>query len=235
MRMANEAYQYAWGCALRDSDERVQVDTEAPSYLNIDVTFAAPENRHRERISLYVPNADFVAKKVGRQWPRLADVVTPGTDANEARQRFVRTLKRYYTSDDVEHRDMQAQAREYSRALREHFGNSKMTEVIFGGVVMNAAGTVAGTAAAGAAAGVAAGPAGALIGAGAGFAVGFVGTVASVYWGVPQSLFRLRARPGSGWIVPTDGHRGGGTSTFQIDPQRAERFLRNVSAFDPGA
>ena len=30
-------------------------------------------------------------------------------------------------------------------------------------------------------------------------------------------------------------HHTSGTSTFQIDPQMAERFLRNVSAFDPGA
>lgn len=37
MQAGNEAYQYAWGCALADKNSLVRVETRAPKHTSLDV------------------------------------------------------------------------------------------------------------------------------------------------------------------------------------------------------
>jgi hypothetical protein len=227
MYMANEAYQYSWGCALQQS-VAIRVNTEAPRYLRVASSFEPPAGQMRKEVSLYVPNLDLAASKVGEKWERLAQVVVGPSAVKDAKETFRRTLRKYYTSNEVGESDMRKEARAYSDALAEHFSDTKKTELIFGGVVVNGASTVAG-----AVVGSAAGPIGTVLGAAAGFAVGVVGAAGSTYLRVPHLLMKLRKRPKTDWIYGDDEVPANGVSSFEIDPGQARESLRGVTRFSP--
>jgi hypothetical protein len=57
MRIANEAYQYAWGCALSETDARVTVETRAPMYLDLDVSLGELDPaRPPKGVTVYGPD-----------------------------------------------------------------------------------------------------------------------------------------------------------------------------------
>lgn len=222
MSMANEAYQYAWGCALRESPDRIRVDTELPRHLRLDRTYGQIATQKRQDVKLYAPDLSSAGPAIGRQWDRLAQMTHGDHPTNVAKQRFLRTLHRYYTATDVDHDAMHHAARAYSQALAEHFGDTKKVELLYGGVFLNAVSTAAGGM-------FVAGP----VGAGIGFAVGFATTAATVRWGVPRLVtrFHLRSRPD--WVTPVAAPAIPTVSSFEVDPEKAAPYLKGVSRYQP--
>jgi hypothetical protein len=227
MYMANEAYQYSWGCALQQS-VAIRVDTETPRYLRLDSTVDQTGGQVRKEIRIYVPNLDLAASKVGGNWDRLAQFVVGESDAKDAKANFRKALRKYYASDDISDSEMREEARAYSDALAVHFANTKKLELIFGGVVVNGASTLAG-----AAVGTAAGPIGTVLGAGVGFAIGVVGAAGSTYWRAPHLLMKFRRRPKTDWIYGEDEQPANGLSSFEIDSREAKAFVQGVCQFVP--
>jgi hypothetical protein len=57
MAGANEAYQYAWGCALADDQNPTSVQTRVPRFLSeLDLAEVGPTSDTRHPVTMFVPN-----------------------------------------------------------------------------------------------------------------------------------------------------------------------------------
>ena len=100
MHIANEAYQYSWGCALSTGKAQVKVQTRTPEFLDIDRSLtrqyetldATP--KLRQGVEVYVPHVALAVKKVGDNWHPAA----ANCDVFKAKRLFLETLETYYTS-----------------------------------------------------------------------------------------------------------------------------------------
>ena len=182
MHIANEAYQYSWGCALSTGKAQVKVQTRTPEFLDIDRSLTLDETldatpKLRQGVEVYVPDVALAVKKVGDNWTRLADVNRANCDVFKAKRLFLETLETYYTSSAISDKDMKECADAYSKQLTMHFGGEGVPFVFD-------LGFTAASAAVPAAAGAAlAGPVGAAVG----FGIGLVGNIAA-HMGGPKFI-----------------------------------------------
>jgi len=137
MQAGNEAYQYAWGCVLADKSSRIGVQTRAPKHTSLDVTIDAieePLSVRREQVELYTPNLDLAQRKIGKNWRRLAEVASKGTETYYAKTAFQRCVEEYYSGNQatMDEATVKDAARKYSKALAEHFVNVELGRRIYG-------------------------------------------------------------------------------------------------------
>lgn len=217
LRIANESYQYSWGCALSAGPVPVKVFTRTPEFLAIDHAVAMSDVPRRKKVLVYAPNFCHAEKKVKKDdWEALAEVAQPGHKFSDAKHEFITTLAAYYTSPDVTQEEMDTRADEYSKALAMHFGGERVPfafDLTFTGL----------SAAAGLAAG---GPIGAAVGLG----VGFIGNIAA-HMGGPKFIQRCVLPLERKWI--RSGRNIQSTSFFQVEAETAAAFLRGVSKYNP--
>jgi hypothetical protein len=225
MHAANEAYQYSWGCALARKDSLVRVETRAPKFTDLDVSIDETGTSTQDPVEVYTPNFKVAHRKIGDHWSRLAEVAKPGAETYYAKVEFQRCLDSYYRANtaEVDRPAMEAAAKNYSKALADHFRNERRARFIYGYV----------TAVAGAAVGIPAAPLGLLIGAGIGLAVG-VASVAADQVGVPQAMMKIISGSNRKWITRSNlGTRPSMVSNFQIDQKTADKYRRGVREFKP--
>jgi hypothetical protein len=226
LHIANEAYQYSWGCVLSTGKSPVKVFTRTPEFLAIDHSLTVGEMPRRKSVKVYAPDLRRAGKKVKHDWVRLAEVGQPGHDVCNSKRRFLTALEKYYTSPDVTQEEIDARAAEYSKALKLHFSGETvplMFDLAFTGLSTAAGwfGGAAGGALVGAAAG---GPIGAAVGLG----VGFIGNIAA-HMGGPKFIQRCSLPLQREWI--RSGRKVQSTSCFQVQPETAAAFLEGVSTY----
>ena len=212
--IANEAYQYSWGCALSTPSAPVKVHTRTPEFLDIDQSLTPQGVPTRQGVTVYGPDLDLAAKKVGHDWARLAEIGQVGNEIFNEKSRFRATLEAYYRSSEISDEQMKESADKYSKALMMQFGGEKFAFEF--DLALTAASTAAGLAVAGP------------VGAGIGLGIGLVGNAAS-HLGGPKFIRRLTLPLKKKWIRPQSGERS--TSCFQVDPTKAAEVLEDVSPF----
>jgi hypothetical protein len=228
MHAGNEAYQYAWGCALADKSSLVRVETRAPKHTSLDVAVDAvsvPVSVQREQVELYTPNFKVAVRKIGENWSKLAEVARTGGDTYYAKVAFQRCIEDYYRGDEstVDEAVIKTAAKKYSKALTEHFVNAKRGRWIYG---YSAA--IGGTAVL-----IPAMAAAPLVGLLAGLAI----SVAAAFGdqlGVPEAMMKIVDGSRGKWITRSDlGTRPTIVSNFQIDQHAADRYRHGISAYRP--
>jgi hypothetical protein len=212
--IANEAYQYSWGCALSTGDAPVKVHTRTPEFLDVDQSLTPRDVPKRQGVTVYGPDLELAAKKVGHDWTRLAEIAQEGHEIFKEKRRFQTTLEDYYRSSEISDEQMKECADKYSKALMMHFGGEKFAFKF--DLALTAASTAAGLAVAGPA------------GAGIGLGIGLVGNAAS-HLGGPKFIRRLTLPLKKKWIRPQSSETS--TSCFQVDPKKAAEVLEGVSPF----
>ncbi len=219
MLMGNEAYQHAWGCALAEGGKDVAVLTRAPLYLDLDrpVGRLDPENPP-QGVTVLGPDIAVAGKRVGRKWVLLAEIVRSGHPMTYLKAEFLDALKRHYANPGIGDDGVKRAARRYSNALAEHFGSRRR------GFVFDIGSTITTTAVGTAVAGP--------VGAGIGLGFGLFTNVANYTFG-PKLLARLSTQFGKPWITTRRTRMSPVTSSFQLDPQEAARYLAAVDDF-PG-
>ena len=228
MHAGNEAYQYAWGCALADKSSLVRVETRAPKHTSLDVTVdatAEPVSVQREQVELYTPNFKVAVRKIGENWSKLAEVARTGSETYYAKVAFQRCIDDYYRGDEsaVDEAVVKAAAKKYSKALAEHFVNAERGRWIYG----------YSTAIGGTAALIPTMAAPPLVGLLAGLAVS-VAAAAGDHVGVPEAMMKIVDSSKGKWITSSDlGTRPTMVSNFQIDQQAADGYRHGISAFRP--
>jgi hypothetical protein len=226
MHAGNEAYQYAWGCALADKTSLVRVETRAPKHTSLDVSVDAgvePVSVQRQQVELYAPNFKVAGRKIGDNWSKLAEIATTGTETYYAKVAFQRCVDDYYSGDKsaVDEDAMKAAARRYSKALAEHFVNAERGRWIYG----------YSTAIGGTAALIPTMAAAPLVGLLAGLAISIVAAFGDQL-GVPEAMMKIVDGSKGKWITSSDlGTRPTMVSNFQIDQHAADRYRRGISAF----
>jgi hypothetical protein len=226
MYAGNEAYQYAWGCALADKTSLVRVETRAPKHTSVDVSLdagAEPVTVQRQQVELYAPNFKVAGRKIGDNWSKLAEVATKGTETYYAKVAFQRCVDDYYRGDEsaVDEAAMKAAARKYSKALAEHFVHAERGRWIYG----------YSTAIGGTAALIPTMAAAPLVGLLAGLAISIVAAFGDQL-GVPEAMMKIVDGSKGKWITSGDlGTRPTMVSNFQIDQHAADRYRRGISAF----
>ena len=228
MHAGNEAYQYAWGCALADKSSLVRVETRAPKHTSLDVAVdaqAEPVSVQREQVELYTPNFRVAARKIGENWSKLAEVARTGSETYYAKVAFQRCIDDYYRGNEpaVDEAMVKATAKKYSKALAEHFVNAERGRWIYGySTAIGGAAVLIPT--------MAAVP---LVGLLAGLAI----SVAAAFGdqvGVPEAMMKIVDSSKGKWITRSDlGTRPTMVSNFQIDQKAADRYRRGISAFRP--
>ena len=132
MAGANEAYQYAWGCMLADTQNPMSVQTGVPRFLSeFDLVDGAPTDEMRHPVTLFVPQLDVASKGIGRRWDLFAQAVHPASDVSRAKRRFLQALTKYNTGDGVAEQEMRAIATEYSQTLARAFARKRKAQVGF--------------------------------------------------------------------------------------------------------
>lgn len=228
MHAGNEAYQYAWGCALADKSSLVRVETRAPKHTSLDVAVdaaAVPVSVKREQVELYTPNFKVAVRKIGENWSKLAEVARTGTDTYYAKVAFQRCVEDYYRGDEsaVDEDAIKAAAKKYSKQLAEHFVNAERERWVYG---YSAA--IGGTAAL---IPLMAFPP--LVGLVAGLAISVAAAVGDQV-GVPEAMMKIVDGSRGKWITRSDlGTRPTIVSNFQIDQHAADRYRRGISAYRP--
>ena len=147
MAGANEAYQYAWGCALADAQNPTSVQTRVPRFLSeLDLSEPAPTADVRSPVTVFVPNLTPALKGVAGQWDELALAASPASEANRAKREYLTALSKYFAGDEsVTHEQMKDLARGYSQTLASTFGRKKTKKARIGVDVTFAALSVAGS------------------------------------------------------------------------------------------
>jgi hypothetical protein len=214
LRVANEAYQYSWGCALSEGVAPIKVQTRAPQFLDMDLSLVADNVPSRQGVRIYGPDLELAKKKLKNDWSRLVDVVTPGHDVYLAKRQFRNTLEAYYTSAAISDDEMKACAKAYSKSLALHFGGEGVPFSF--DVTFTAASTAAGVAIAGP------------IGAGIGLGIGLIGNTAA-HLGGPQLVRKVTLPLSKKWIKEQRADTV--ISSFQVDPLKAATVLEGVSTF----
>lgn len=228
MHAGNEAYQYAWGCALADKSSLVRVETRAPKHTSLDVTVdaeAEPVSVQRKQVELYAPNFKVAGRKIGDNWSKLAEVATTGSETYYAKVAFQRCIDDYYRGDEsaVDEVVVKAAAKKYSKALAEHFVNAERGRWIYG----------YSTAIGGTAVLIPTMVAAPLVGLLAGLAVS-VALAFGDQVGVPEGMMKIVDGSKGKWITGTDlGTRPTMVSNFQIDQHAADGYRHGIRAFSP--
>jgi len=226
MHAGNEAYQYAWGCALADKSSLVRVETRAPKHTSLDVAVdaeAEPVSVHREQVELYTPNFKVAGRKIGENWSKLADIARTGSEMYYAKIAFQRCIDDYYRGDEsaTDEAATKAAAKRYSKALAEHFVNAERGRWIYG----------YSTAIGGTAALIPTMAAAPFVGLLAGLAISIVAAFGD-HVGVPEAMMKIVDGSKGKWITSGDlGTRPTMVSNFQIDQQAADRYRRGISTF----
>jgi hypothetical protein len=217
MLMGNEAYQYAWGCALSEHDKGAAVLTRAPLYLNLDRSVAQVDLANLpEGVIVYGPDIAVAGKRVGKKWELLAEIVRSGAPMTYRKTAFLDSLRRYYAGDGGGKDEVERTAKAYSNALAEHFGSRRR------GFVFAIGSTLASTAVGAAAAGP--------IGVGLGLGIGLFTNAADYSFG-PKLLARVSAPFGKPWITKKRSRLGPVTSSFQLDPEQVAIYLAGVDQY----
>jgi hypothetical protein len=223
MAGANEAYQYAWGCALADAQNPTSVQTRVPRFLSeLDLTEAEASADTRRPVTVFVPRLEPALKGVAGQWDELARAASPASEANGAKREYLTALSKYIAGDEsVTHKQMKDLAREYSQTLARTFGHKKTKRVQTGVDVTFAALSTAGSIAL-------AGPVGVAIGVG----ITASGLGASHVPPVQKLIARLGQTQPRKWIreVPVD-EAARMTSAFALKPSAAQDVLDGVPLF----
>jgi hypothetical protein len=219
MEAAGEAYQYSWGCALGASGERVRVLSRLPKHLRaIDSTLGPLPTTPRGPIQLYIPDINFAGRAIKTRWQLLADMVSPGHEVNKLKQAFLESVKKYYSSSDVDGSQTQAAAKLYATALSKHFGKSEPISVGFDCAFLAA--STAGGAAVG-------GPVGIVVG----FGIGAIG-VAAAHLGGPQLFWRLTAPSPKGWFKKEEQPQKPITSSFELAPEEIKKHTKSAGRYN---
>jgi len=219
MKVANESYQYSWGCALAKDIGSIRVLTRMPKHLaKFELAELTVSAAAKKPIEIAIPDAAFAMKSVDRKWAKLADVVTTGKELNVLKHQFLDALRGYYQNPVADDQNVKQCSQKYAYALSKHFGNPVGVNVVFDLTFVGAS-TVAG--------GLIAGPAGMITGA----ALSVAGVAAS-HLGAPKLLWRLNAPSPEKWLV----HRNLVTqpdfvSAFQIDRTVAAQYTQGVPPF----
>lgn len=228
MHAGNEAYQYAWGCALADKSSLVRVETRAPKHTDLDVAvdaMTAPVSVEREQVELYTPNFKVAVRRIAENWSKLAEVARTGTDTYYAKIAFQRCIDDYYRGNEpaVDEATTKAAARLYSKALAEHFVNAERGRWIYGySTAIGGAAVLIPT--------MAAVP---LVGLLAGLAISVVAAFGGQV-GVPEAMMKIVDGSRGKWIARGDiGTRPTMVSNFQIDQQEANKYRHRISAYRP--
>jgi hypothetical protein len=217
MLIGNEAYQYAWGCALSEDGEGAAVLTRAPLYLDLDQSVAQVDlTNPPEGIVVYGPDIAVAGKRVGRNWELLAEIVRSGAPMTYRKAAFLDALRRYYANGGKDDEEVKRAARAYENALAEHFGSRRRAFAFAIGSTL--ASTAAGAAVAGP------------IGIGVGLGIGLFTNAADYSFG-PKLLARVAAPFGKSWITKKRSRMGWVTSSFQLDPERVVMHLAGVGQF----
>ena len=228
MHAGNEAYQYAWGCALADKSSLVRVETRAPKHTNLDVAVdagAEPVSVQREQVELYTPNFKVADRKIGHNWSKLAEVATTGSETYYAKVAFQRCIDSYYRGDEsaVDEAMVKAAARKYSKAVAEHFVNVERGRWIYG----------YSTAVGGAAVLIPTMAAAPIVGLVLGLAISIVAAFGDQV-GVPEAMMKIVDGSKGKWITSSGlGTRPTMVSNFQIDQQAADKYRRGIRPFRP--
>ncbi len=225
LHIANEAYQYSWGCALSTTKAPVKVHTRSPEFLDIDLSLTLDEtldeaSKLRPGVTIYVPDVALAVKKIGDNWTRLTEVNQANRDVYKAKRRYLKMLELYSTSSAVSDKDMKKCADAYSKQLTMHFGGEGvplMFDLGFTGASL-AVPAVIGSAVAGP------------VGAGIGFGISLVGTLAA-HMGGPKFIRRLTLPLSKKWVRPQSSKKSTSTSCFQVSPETAAAFLEGVPTF----
>ncbi len=227
MKGANEAYQYAWGCALADPASPVSVQTRATQFLGeLDLPTGEAATRGRSDIRLFVPNVKVATKGIGTQWNLLAQVAGSAHPAAQAKRNFRATLIAYYTGQGVSKRQMERAARDYSATLAAVFGRDDRTQA--GVDLIFTASSIGVSTAAFAGAALLLGPVGLAIGVGlaaAGFSTAHVKPVHNL-------ISRLGRTKPHKWIEEggaVDPQRS--VSSFELDPTKVATILDGVPKY----
>jgi len=228
MKGANEAYQYAWGCALADSTSPVSVQTRVTQFLaELDLPANEAATRGRTDIRLFVPNVKVATKGIGEQWNLLAQVAGSAVHpAAEAKQDFRAALIAYYTGQGVNKRQMERVARDYSATLADVFGRGDRTQT--GVDLIFTASSIGASVAAFAGASLLLGPPGLAIGVGlaaAGFSTAHVKPVHNL-------ISRLGRTKPHRWIEERNSvDPQSSVSSFEVDPAKAAAVLDGVPRY----
>jgi len=223
MEGANEAYQYAWGCALADAQNPTSVQTRVPRFLSeLDLTEAEPTADARSPVTVFAPNLKPALKGVAGRWDELARAATTASEANSAKRQYLTALSKYFAGDEsVTHKQMKDLAREYSQILARTFGHKRAKKVRTGVDVTFAALSIAGSIATAGSVGVAIG-------------VGITaGELAAAHVPPAQRLIaRLGQTQRRKWIreVPAD-EAARMTSAFALKPSAAQGVLDGVPLY----
>lgn len=219
MLIANEAYQYAWGCALSEGGEKTSVLTRAPHYLDLDRSVGElDESRIGETFSVYGPNIRVAGKRVGKNWELLAELVRRGAPATYLKAQYVEALERYYAGDGEGTEEVDRARDEYSKVLSEQFGSRRRAFTF--GVASTVATTAIGA--------VVAGPV--AVGIGVGLGLGLLTNVSDNTFG-PKLISRASAKVSKPWITKKRERPLPVISSFQLDPPKAEALLGRVERF----
>jgi hypothetical protein len=222
MQVADEAYQYSWGCALSDGKRAVRVQTHTPTFVGLDLPVGEVTTERREPVEIAVPNLEIARKRVrgGEAWALLAELSRP-SDISAAKRGYMEKLRRYYTVDDCGREEMKRAADEYSAALSDHFKTDKLPKAVF---------TYGFPIAAGAAAFALTGPVGTIPAAVLGVAIAVGGTKGDALGG-RQLLMRLSRQHHDHWVELEKPSIANTRSSFDVDPARAARVLREIPLF----
>jgi len=224
MQVANDAYQYSWGCALFDGKASIRVQTRTPKYVMLDRPVGEVTSERREPVKVFAPDLEIAQKRVRTDWDRVAQMARPSHDVSLAKSQYLDTLDRYYTSDECDEKEMREAAKIYSKELSQHFKSKALPEIVFdsGFPVLAGIGAFVATA-----------PAGPVVATAVGIAVGIAGTKADRLGG-EHFLMKLVPGPRGGWI--TEGTppppSQDSASSFEVDPSRAASVLKGVPLFD---
>jgi hypothetical protein len=218
MSVANDAYQYAWGCALSGGTSGVHLQMRPPLYVSLAVSVGTLPDDKREPVSVFVPNLKLARKRVHSEWDRLAAMADSTHDVALAKRDYRETLKQYYATNNVDEKQMRVAADAYSTVLAEHFKSKALARIVFD-VGAPAAAATAGLA-------LTAGPLGAAVG----FAVGVTGASAARMGGDHWTL-KMTPRRRSGWINEVNRSCLVGSSSFEIDKDKARKVLEHIPPF----
>lgn len=216
MLTANEAYQYAWGCALGATDSTIRVLTRMPRHLpEFDLPLGQLTGATRQPVQVLVPDLVFASQAIKNRWELLAEVGTPGNRLNILKHRFLACLAQFHVSDSVTQNELQDAADAYGEALSNQFGNPRTIQVAFG-LTFLTVGTIAGL--------IAASPVVVL-------GIGLAG-VAGEALGGPQAFWKLAAPDPRGWtknLMQAPSYAT--TSSFQLERSQIDKHTEGASPF----
>jgi hypothetical protein len=218
MLMGNEVYQYAWGCALSEDDDRAAVQTRAPIYLDLDIPLGHLDPERRPHgVTVFGPDLRVAGKRVGSRWSLLAKVVRGNEEIAVVKGQFLKALNHYYAGPGTGDEQVTRAAKQYSKALSAHFGGGGRafrlditTTLLSGGVGLAIGGPV---------------------GAVAGIGFGLVGNVADATVG-PKLMAKMSSPLGKPWITTKPDRMPTATSNFLLDQHKAASYVEGVERFN---